>query len=339
MKAAVIADDLTGALEMGALLAARRLRTLVTMQWEVGRALACAGLQSHPEAVVIDTESRNLPPQQAAERVQRVAQMLSVAGSIPVFKKVDSTLRGPIGAELTALAAGLGRQVVLTPAYPQLGRIVRDGRLLVHGVDVSETEFARDARWPVRDSQIAKFVGPEVRVCDAETEGDLQAIVAAAGPDVVLAGSGGLGRTWVESLPLGSAAAWSRRPCERVLVVCGSHHPVSLAQAERAALAGIEVILPPRVEGDPAVVLRQVTAAAWTAVEQLCPDLMIVFGGETAAALLSGMGVYELRPVGEVLTGIVASRAVYRGKEMMVVTKAGGFGGTEVVDEILRNLQ
>jgi uncharacterized protein YgbK (DUF1537 family) len=30
---------------------------------------------------------------------------------------------------------------------------------------------------------------------------------------------------------------------------------------------------------------------------------------------------------------------VYRGKEMMVVTKAGGFGGTEVVDEILRNLQ
>jgi len=67
----------------------------------------------------------------------------------------DSTLRGNVAAELAAVgAAWEGAPVVYLPAYPKLGRTVRDGELRVDGRPVSQTAFASD-RWnPVRESHI-----------------------------------------------------------------------------------------------------------------------------------------------------------------------------------------
>lgn len=331
----MIADDLTGAQEMGALLTSRHLRTLVTTRLQPS---TC-----HLDAVVIDTESRNLAPELAAERIHAAAASLRLHRETPVFKKIDSTLRGPIGAELRALSPALGgRPVLLTPAYPQLGRVVREGRLLVNGLDVSRTEFGRDPRWPVVDSHVSHVLQAgcdPIQVCDAESELDLKAIVARASRGTILAGSGGLGRAWVDNLPAGDHPPASTFHPRRPLVVSGSRHPISLDQVRRASAIGIETVAPARDESDPNRVMQRVAADAHKAVKALDPDLLVLFGGETAASVLDRLGMHDLFPIRELTIGIVVSLSWYGAKEIMIVTKAGGFGEPRIMEYILRQLQ
>src|SRR2546425_1597434 len=86
----IIADDLTGPCGTGALFAARGPVPVTVWPDAALRA----------PVSVVDTETRALDPADAARRVSAVAR--SVART-RIFKKIDSTLRGPIGAELDAL--------------------------------------------------------------------------------------------------------------------------------------------------------------------------------------------------------------------------------------------
>src|SRR5207248_3115185 len=86
----IVADDLTGACDTGALFAARG-RVPVTV-WPDPPLRA--------PVTVVDTESRALDAVDAARRVAGVAR--NVARS-RFFKKIDSTLRGQIDADLDAL--------------------------------------------------------------------------------------------------------------------------------------------------------------------------------------------------------------------------------------------
>src|SRR5207237_883210 len=91
----IVADDLTGACDTGALFAARA--PVPVSVWP-RRAAADAVVR------VVDTESRALSGPDAAERMATVA---AGGRARPWFKKIDSTLRGPVGAE--ALAARVRR--------------------------------------------------------------------------------------------------------------------------------------------------------------------------------------------------------------------------------------
>jgi uncharacterized protein YgbK (DUF1537 family) len=59
---------------------------------------------------------------------------------------------------------------------------------------------------------------------------------------------------------------------------------------------------------------------------------VIVFGGDTAEAVLRAAGIGALLPLGEVMPGVAAARAGSR----VFVTKAGGFGPEDVVEQIVR---
>jgi uncharacterized protein YgbK (DUF1537 family) len=332
IRAAVLADDLTGALEVGALLAERRYQTVVSMSWQ--------SVPQDAEAWVIDTETRNSTPEAAADRVTSAAAILESNGIAAMFKKIDSTLRGPIGAELRALTQACGgRRVILAPAYPRIGRTVRGGRLFVDGIELHRTAIADDPRWPKRDSAVAAVLpdpAPWASVRDAETDLELEETVRGGG-GAILAGSGGLARAWVRSLSPGSAPP--TRPPDRprrVLLICGSHHPASLVQAHRAEAAGMTVVMAPDRAGDPDAVSRQVEERALETIRTISPDAILFFGGETAARILVGLDVRELRPAGELLPGIPESIAQLPGRAIRVVTKAGAFGSPDVVDEILK---
>src|SRR5438874_2694502 len=82
----IVADDLTGACDTGALFAARGPVPVTVWPDPPLRA----------PVSVVDTESRTLNPVDAARRVSGVARNLA---RTRFFKKIDSTLRGPIGAE------------------------------------------------------------------------------------------------------------------------------------------------------------------------------------------------------------------------------------------------
>ena len=106
------------------------------------------------------------------------------------------------------------------------------------------------------------------------------------------------------------------------------------AQTMRARQLGIPVLASPRDSGDPLQLAERLEREAATAIRTRRPDLLILFGGETAYRVLRNAGIYTLQSVREVLTGVALSMA----QEMMVVTKAGGFGEPADMDRILEQL-
>jgi uncharacterized protein YgbK (DUF1537 family) len=217
-----------------------------------------------------------------------------------LYKKIDSTLRGNVGAEVEA-AMGGRRFAVFAPAFPAAGRIVQGGRVLVSGMELADTELWRregGGQDPdplamlaaaglraeaapltlVRGDGLAAWLraraaaGVRAAVCDAATEADLQAIAVAGGAldrPVLWVGSGGLARHLREATgadaPAGAIAA-RRLPNRPVLVAVGSLAAVSRAQL--AVLAGRAGVV--RVEIAPELLLADAASASWRqAVQRL----------------------------------------------------------------------
>ena len=63
----------------------------------------------------------------------------------PLFKKIDSTLRGAVGEEIRAAAAGRGT-IIIAPAVPTQGRTVSGGQVFVHGVPLGAAGSDGEAR-------------------------------------------------------------------------------------------------------------------------------------------------------------------------------------------------
>lgn len=62
---------------------------------------------------------------------------------------------------------------------------------------------------------------------------------------------------------------------------------------------------------------------------------LVVFGGDTLAGFMKSVGCSELHPVCELAQGVVCSRAENMdGRELQIVSKAGGFGTESVLKDI-----
>ncbi len=261
MNVLAIADDATGALEVGAKLAAGGLRPLVTIR---------PALHLPAEAVVVDTETRHSAPPEARALLWDIAREARRRGVPHVYKKTDSTLRGNIGVEFDALLEVFpGRPLVYAPAYPALGRTVERGRLNVNGIPLERSAFAADLRNPVRASSIPELLAgacrapvllaPEastlaglldgdaagtVIVCDGSRDEDLAAVasvLAARQEPYLPAGPCGLFEHWIKNLFPDRCCASTPRFPEDVLIVNGSVHPVSVEQILAAERSGLPV--------------------------------------------------------------------------------------------------
>jgi uncharacterized protein YgbK (DUF1537 family) len=146
----VIADDLTGAAELGAVGLRHGLNAEVVLRGEPsGRA----------DLVCVDTDSRSCDPATAAKRAAGAARMLQAAGAEWLYKKVDSVLRGQVTAEVEAVMKQLQLdRALLLPANPSLGRTIHDGQYFVKGEPIHKTEFARDPEYPRRSSQVVRLL-------------------------------------------------------------------------------------------------------------------------------------------------------------------------------------
>jgi uncharacterized protein YgbK (DUF1537 family) len=63
-------------------------------------------------------------------------------------------------------------------------------------------------------------------------------------------------------------------------------------------------------------------------------ELLMVFGGDTLAAIARAMGWRGLLPRRELLPGVILSEAADGEKKMWLITKAGGFGPEDVLQQI-----
>jgi uncharacterized protein YgbK (DUF1537 family) len=155
----VIADDLTGAAELGGIGIRHGLSAEVIRG---GR------IRSERELLCVDTDSRSCPPREAARRAATAATQLQKAGAIWIYKKVDSVLRGNVIAEVRAIRNALGlRSVLLIPANPRFGRQIHQGRYYVNGKPIHRTDFARDPEYPRSSSKVLEMLG--ARKADAVT--------------------------------------------------------------------------------------------------------------------------------------------------------------------------
>jgi uncharacterized protein YgbK (DUF1537 family) len=240
------------------------------------------------------------------------------------------------------------------PAYPRFGRQVRGGHILIDGAPLAGSATAHDPVSPRDEGDLTRII-PGARlatssegadpatvfVVDANDDDDLDRLAQnldAARPETVAVGSGGLagalGR--VRPGPGGAHAEDSATPIAgaRIIVAVSSQHPVSIAQIrqlEAASIEGVEVIRP-RVSGTvtpeaaAAVFADQVVEAVGRGAERDTAVLVLV-GGDGAAAALSGLGAEALRVEGSLLPGCPVSSLVGGTADgLTVVTKSGGFG-------------
>jgi uncharacterized protein YgbK (DUF1537 family) len=363
MTLAIVADDLTGACDTGSLFAGAGAVPVAVWPAVTARAPSPAnGAQQRPERVrVVDTESRRLSAGDAATRVARAARACATPR---YFKKVDSTLRGRVGAEVEALMAGAGAtRALVCPAFPAQRRTVVDGRLLVDGVPIGEsgmhaTSSVLDLLRPQLTRPLAWMSLPEVRkgrealagwlgrldgmvvLADAETDGDLDALVDAAlavDPPPLLVGAAGLARALAARLGvLRERVALPRAP--RWLVIAGSLHPATRRQVQAARDAGLTVIANADAAADDGgVAARRLADEARRRLRAERFDVVLVTGGDTAVALYDALGRGALELVGPPAPGLALARlTVPEGNDLWLVTKAGGFGDPDLIVSLAR---
>lgn len=167
----VIADDFTGANDTGVQVCKRGIPIDVILD--------AHHIENNSASLSVDTESRVLCAGEAYDRVAAVMRrVLETGGCQHLYKKIDSTLRGNIQAELQALVDVYKPQtVIFAPAYPVQGRTVEQGRLCVDGQPLLTTEIAKDPRNPLREDCLPALlqscgirVSRHYSIADIETE-------------------------------------------------------------------------------------------------------------------------------------------------------------------------
>lgn len=241
----ILADDFTGANDAGVSLAQAGMRVEVALE---------AAYQSDAQALIYNSDSRALTAEAAKEKVAALTESV-VRQYSPAWlvKKIDSTLRGNPGAEVMAMQQVTGAAaVIIAPAFPAAGRITREGKCLVNGVLLTDTEFASDPKTPIASADVGALFrarsqnitpsqlpealsggssqSPALLVVDAQTDADLDEIIThamQARERPLLVGSAGL------------CDALSRRlaPTKQavVLAVVGSMSEIAQKQVSIAA--------------------------------------------------------------------------------------------------------
>jgi uncharacterized protein YgbK (DUF1537 family) len=158
IKLLIIADDLTGALDAGVHFTEKGIATEVIPVFN--RTVPIIDLAETVEVIVVNTESRHLPAEEAASQVAFAVGFGMDHGARFIYKKTDSTLRGNIGSELEALMKTAGvYQIPFIPAYPALGRFTKEGFHYIGHQLLHQTRFAEDPLEPINNSYIPEILG------------------------------------------------------------------------------------------------------------------------------------------------------------------------------------
>lgn len=206
LQSVIIADDLTGANDTGAILAHNGFK--------VGTVLNPEHMEDFDEYNVLSmsTDSRAMTAEQAYEKVSWAAGHFPKSDALVYSKRIDSTLRGNVGAEIDAILDFLGESytAVVVASFPSSGRTCIGDVLLVNGEPLQLTEVSRDPINPMRNSRVTDIVAEQTErrvgyigleqvvgndlklmetlkaactacdiiVVDAQTDADIQAIAA-----------------------------------------------------------------------------------------------------------------------------------------------------------------
>jgi uncharacterized protein YgbK (DUF1537 family) len=339
LQVAIIADDLTGALDTGTPFVEAGLTVTVAIEVEaIAEALA-----RNPDVIVVNTASRALTADKASQKMRLAVAAMGTARPPILFKKIDSRLKGNVATESMALAELTGRnRIVVAPAIPDQQRFTIDGAVTGRGVEVP---------LPVR--QLFPATELTVDVYDASTDADLDDLVRQTDWSTVVAvGARGLGCAFARSLVVSKAVAPPFPPSLNTLFAFGSRDPITTSQiahlAEYRQLAAIADApagelsvadicgLPAVVRcsgaltSNPEHVIARFAGGVRQVVEKTQPDMLMMGGGDTALAILKALGASVLIPNGEIEAGIPWFEIkMTDGRTICCAVKSGGFGTSD----------
>lgn len=336
---AILADDLTGALDTAAPFAARGMHVEVALS----TAAIDEARREAPEVLSINLASREVGAQAARQAV--AAALEALPAGVRLLKKVDSRLKGHIAAELDAMSY---RAALVAPAVPAFGRIVKDGCVTGFGVDapisIAERLGAHAARATIPDVASQSEMALWLERADM------------AGVDL-LVGARGLAEALAEKMSGQAPARMADIPAGPGLFVVGSRDPITLAQVETLLSDGGLRYLPApngrlaetRADDSVLTLVQAVPGAdvmtplevSRALAESVCPDLaaaastLLLSGGATAEAVLGKMGIVRFRLLGECLPGLGLAHA----QGHCIIAKSGGFGRPDTLRKIAERLR
>ncbi len=295
-----VADDFTGATDLASMLARGGLSTVLQLG-RPGLGDPCPEAQ----AVVVALKSRTSPVDAAvSDSVASWRWMAEAGAGICYFKycsTFDSTPRGNIGPVAEALMAETGAsQTIYTPAFPENGRTIYQGKLFVGHELLSESGMRNHPLTPMTDSDLTRVLVPQLStgakvglvrweivrqgaagikaelgrlagdgvahvVVDGLTQEDLDALAEATRDMPLVTAGSGLGLSMAKILAGGDAEPSDRLPeiGGPALMLSGSCSQASNAQVDRwEADGGAMLRLDPREIAADSASVRQRTAKA-----------------------------------------------------------------------------
>ncbi|MGW8269919.1 MAG: 3-oxo-tetronate kinase, partial [Burkholderiales bacterium] len=180
-----IADDLTGATDLGVTLAREGL-SVTQVNGVPDDALEIPAA----DAVVVALKSRTNPAEEAVAWSLASLNWLQACGAERIYFKYcstfDSTSRGNIGPVTEALLDALGADFApATPAYPRNARTVYLGHLFVGDRLLSESGMQNHPLTPMTDANLVRVLGAQTKgtvglLSSAEIEAGVAALRARA---------------------------------------------------------------------------------------------------------------------------------------------------------------
>lgn len=337
MDVAIVADDLTGAADAAVEFAGPGRRVAVGLK---------ALVDDPVDVLAVDVDSRERAPEEAAQRVAAAVRGITSQAPRRWFKKMDSTLRGNVAAEIVAFqVATAAAVVVVAPAFPAQQRNYIGGSLQDDGDPLTSSvvrhhlptmlalggggapallslQLIRDGVAAVSAYLTATAMGALI-VADAVDDADLDVIVAgaeASGRAVAYAGSAGLAAALARAHGVIALDPPRLRGRREVLFLVGSLQPASRRQLQVAMeqLGGPIVVGPGGLpEGPPplAAVRRQLrrqhpgaTILATPSVAEGDPRDIADATTDVAAALIRSAGVQRVFVTGGDLARALCER-------------------------------
>lgn len=177
----IIADDLTGANDTALQFHLKGANTQILLSDEI-EPLNVVNTQTW----AISTESRNVEPELAYEKVSKAAKMMAEKLNPDYFyKKIDSTIRGNIAVEVLGILSVLEYDTsIIVPAFPAEVRTTVGGYHLLKGIPIERTEMARDPHSPIFESHVPTLLKSQLTEEYRELVGqiELKTVMKGAGP-------------------------------------------------------------------------------------------------------------------------------------------------------------
>ncbi len=315
VNALVVADDLTGALDTGHGFAAAGRGVTVSLSGE----RTGEGDRVDDDVLVVDADSRDEPPERAARAIETIVSGTEYG---LLYKKVDSTLRGNVVAEVDAALDASGASVaVVAPAFPGTGRTTREGVHLVEGKPLADAGYGVEesalaavfapSRYPTEHLSLEAIAGgaasvretlegwvgaePSIVTCDAVTDDHLRTIAdgaAALNGDALYVGSGGLAAHVCvpgEAVPIASPPVRG----DGALAVAGSVNERTLDQVAAVPDADLVVLNAAEAVRDPSGVAARTV-----------PEVATRLARRGRAVLTAATGPDDVERAGEAARGL-----------------------------------